>query len=99
MPPSGMLTWAFRLLLPPAAIVPDQSQEMVMTVAADGSVVPKPVETGPLSRDGLRVISSGLLPTDQVIINGLMRSRPGTKVTPQPGSVLPSTGPAAAFDG
>jgi hypothetical protein len=31
----------------------------------------------------LRVISSGLAPDDRVIINGLMRARPGSKVTPQ----------------
>ena len=87
------------LLVPDSAVMTDQSRKLVMTVAPDGSVVPKPVEVGSLSRDGLRVITSGLLPTDQVIINGLVRSRPGSKVTPQPGSVLPSNAPAAAFDG
>jgi RND family efflux transporter MFP subunit len=76
------------LLIPEDALATDQSRKLVMTVAADGSVVPKPVELGPLS-DGLRVISSGLAPTDQVIINGLMRARPGSKVTPQPGSITP----------
>ena len=74
------------LLLPDAAIASDQSQKLVMTVGADGTVVPKPVETGPLS-NGLRVIDSGLAPTDRVIINGLMRARPGSKVTPQPGAI------------
>jgi len=43
------------LLVPAAAIVPDQSRQMVMTVAADGTVVPKPVETGDLHR-GLRSV-------------------------------------------
>jgi RND family efflux transporter MFP subunit len=74
------------LLLPDSAIATDQSRKLVMTVAADGTVVPKPVEVGPLD-NGLRVIKAGLLPSDQVIINGLMRARPGTKVTPQPGSI------------
>ncbi len=50
-----------------------------MTVAADGTVVPKLVETGDL-RDGLRVIRGGLAPTDRVIIDGLVRARPGAKV-------------------
>ena len=49
------------LLLPDAAVVLDQSQHLVMTVAADGTVVPKIVETGDL-RGGLRVIRSGLEP-------------------------------------
>jgi hypothetical protein len=59
-----------------------------MTVAADGTVVPKLVEVGQLS-DGLRVITSGLAPSDRVIINGLVRARPGSKVTPQPGTIAP----------
>lgn len=74
------------LLLPDEAIATDQSRKLVMTVAADGTVVPKPVELGPLS-GGLRVISGGLEPSDRVIINGLMRARPGSKVTPQPGQI------------
>jgi RND family efflux transporter MFP subunit len=76
------------LLVPAAAIVPDQSKEMVMTVAADGTVIPKPVETGGLHR-GLRVIRSGLAPTDTVIIDGLVRVRPGAKVTPVAGTIAP----------
>jgi RND family efflux transporter MFP subunit len=74
------------LLLPDAAVSTDQSRKLVMTVAEDGTVVPKPVETGSLS-GGLRIISSGLSPSDRVIINGLMRARPGSKVTPRPGNI------------
>jgi RND family efflux transporter MFP subunit len=74
------------LLVPAAAIVPDQSSQMVMTVAADGTVVPKTVETGEL-HGGLRVIRSGLAPTDVVIIDGLARARPGAKVTPVTGTI------------
>ncbi len=73
-------------LLPDAAVSTDQSRKLVMTVAADGTVVPKPVDPGPLS-GGLRVINSGLAPDDKVIINGLMRARPGGKVTPEPGTI------------
>jgi RND family efflux transporter MFP subunit len=74
------------LLLPDAAVVPDQANEVVMTVAADGTVVPKQVEIGGLYR-GLRVIRSGLAPTDTVVINGLVRVRPGAKVTPTTGTI------------
>ena len=76
------------LLVPDSAVSTDQSRKLLMTVAADGSVVAKPVELGPLS-GGLRIVKSGLAATDRVIINGLMRARPGTKVTPQPGSISP----------
>jgi multidrug efflux system membrane fusion protein len=78
------------LLLPDSAIFSDQSRKLVMTVADDGTVVPKPVELGPLSGD-LRVINSGLAPTDRVIINGLMRARPGSRVTPQSGTIAVPT--------
>jgi multidrug efflux system membrane fusion protein len=48
--------------------------------------VPKPVEVGDL-RGGLRVIRSGLAPGDRVIIDGLVRAIPGTKVAPQNGTI------------
>ncbi|OAN45590.1 efflux transporter periplasmic adaptor subunit [Paramagnetospirillum marisnigri] len=73
------------LLIPDSAIVTDQSRKLAMTVK-DGTVTPKVVSPGPL-QDGLRVIRSGLAPDDQVIINGLMRARPGAKVTGQPGKI------------
>src|SRR5262249_6233104 len=59
------------LLVPAAAIVPDQSRQIVMTVASDGTVAPKLVETGDLEH-GLRVIRSGLAPTDRVVIDGIV---------------------------
>ena len=39
----------------------------------------KPVRTGP-ELDGYRVIREGLTGDETIIINGLMRVRPGTKV-------------------
>lgn len=74
------------LLLPDAAVVLDQSQHLVMTVAADGTVAPKIVETGDL-RGGLRVVRSGLEPGDRVVIDGLVRAVPGMKVAPQDGAI------------
>jgi len=76
------------LLVPAAAVVPDQSRQLVMTVTADDTVVPKPVETGDL-QDGLRVIRAGLAPGDRVVIDGLVRVRPGAKVTPVSGAIKP----------
>jgi RND family efflux transporter MFP subunit len=76
------------LLIPDSAISSDQSRKVVMTVSPDGAVVPKLVEVGTLDGD-LRVIKSGIGPDDRVIINGLMRSRPGSKVTPKPGTIAP----------
>jgi len=73
-------------LVPDASVVLDQSQRLVMTVAADGTVKPKIVTTGEL-RGGLRVIRSGLEPSDRVVIDGLVRAIPGSKVAPQDGAI------------
>ena len=74
------------LLVPDAAVLPDQSQHLVMTVSADGTVAPKQVEIGDI-RGSLRVIRSGLTPNDQVIIEGIPYARPGSKVAPQDGEI------------
>ncbi len=73
-------------LVPDAALGMDQSRTILMTVAPDGTVVPKAVETGAAVGD-LRVVKRGLAPDDRVIINGLMFAHPGTKVTPKPGTI------------
>ena len=57
--------------------------------------------------DGLRVIRKGLAPNENVIINGLMRLRPGIKVAPTLTTMEPSDSgraqsaqaPAAATEG
>jgi hypothetical protein len=74
------------MLVPDAAVLPDQSQHLVMTVSADGTVTPKQVEIGDI-RGGLRVIRSGLTPNDEVIIEGIPYARPGSKVAPQDGEI------------
>ena len=70
------------LLVPDTAVLPDQSEHLVMTVSTDGTVVPKQVEIGDI-RGGLRVIRSGLTPNDQVIIDGIPYAKPGSKVAPE----------------
>jgi RND family efflux transporter MFP subunit len=78
------------LLVPDAALIADQSTMLVMTVTADGTVVPKLVQVGQLEGD-LREITAGLAASDRVIIAGLVRARPGAKVTPQPGNIKLAT--------
>jgi multidrug efflux pump subunit AcrA (membrane-fusion protein) len=60
---------------------------MLFTVAPDGTVVPKQVELGPVTDDNLRIIRSGVTADDQIIISGLLRARPGQKVTPEQGKI------------
>ena len=74
------------LLVPDAAVLPDQTRHLVLTVAPDDTVVPKPVETGD-ERGGLRVIRSGLNADDRVIIEGLPYASPGSKVSSKDGDI------------
>jgi multidrug efflux system membrane fusion protein len=82
------------LLIPDGAIASDQSRKIVFTVADDGTVGTKLIELGPMV-DGLRVIRSGLAPTDRIVIDGLQRARPGQKVKPEDGKIE-ATAPKAA---
>jgi RND family efflux transporter MFP subunit len=75
------------LLVPDASVVTDQSTKMLFAVAPDGTVVPKPVELGPVVDGNLRIIRSGIGKDDEVIVSGLLRARPGQKVTPEQGTV------------
>jgi hypothetical protein len=59
---------------------------MVLTVSPDGTVASKQVQIGDI-RGGLRVIRSGLAPTDKVIIEGIPYAAPGSKVAPQDGAI------------
>jgi RND family efflux transporter MFP subunit len=74
------------LLVPDASVLPDQSEHIVLAIGRNDVVTPKQVQIGDL-RDGLRVIRSGLTSSDQVIIEGIPAARPGSKVSPQTGSI------------
>jgi multidrug efflux pump subunit AcrA (membrane-fusion protein) len=74
------------LLVPDAAVLSDQSDHLVLILGKDNVVIQKKVEVGDL-RGGLRVIRSGLAPTDKVIIEGIPSARPGSPVSPKPGLI------------
>jgi RND family efflux transporter MFP subunit len=85
------------LLVPDTALQADQSNQVLMTVAPDGTVQAKIVQTGAVV-NGLREIESGIGPNDKIVINGLMRAWPGAKVTPEPGKITASTAAASSAD-
>lgn len=76
------------LLVPDEAVQADQARKVVLTIGRDNMVVAKPVQIGPLV-NGLRVIQSGLLPDDRVIISNYQAAISGTKVDPKPGRIAP----------
>lgn len=67
------------VLIPDEAIGADQNERIVYEVREDGTVVTKPVRLGP-KLHGYRVIRSGMTGDEIIVVNGLMRARPGTKV-------------------
>ena len=70
------------LLLPDVAVGTEQVRKYVLVVDEEDVTRTKYVTLGPMV-DGLRVIASGIGAEDRVIVNGLMRTRPGMKVAPQ----------------
>jgi RND family efflux transporter MFP subunit len=69
------------MLVPDTAIGTEQVRKFVYVLDANNVATPKYVTLGQLV-DGLRVVK-GLKADDTVIVNGLMRVRPGAKVTPE----------------
>ncbi|RWX36693.1 efflux RND transporter periplasmic adaptor subunit [Rhizobium leguminosarum] len=70
------------VLVPDEAIGSDQNQRVVYVVEADGTVTTKPVRPGP-RLFGYRAIREGLSGEETIVVNGLMRARPGSKVNPE----------------
>jgi len=72
---------AVALLVPDSAIGTEQVRKFVYVLDKDNVANPKYVTLGQLV-DNLRVVE-GLDPQDTIIVNGLLRVRPGAKVTPE----------------
>lgn len=70
------------ILINDSAIGTDQTLRYVLLLGPGNKVELRPVELGP-TVDGLRVVRSGLKPGDTIVVNGLMRVRPGMQVNPE----------------
>jgi multidrug efflux system membrane fusion protein len=64
-----------------AAIGTDQDRRFVLVVGPGDTLAYRPIVPGRLT-DGLRIVTAGLKPGERIVVNGLMRVRPGMKVTP-----------------
>lgn len=69
------------LLVPDSAVGTEQIRKFVYVVDGENTVRQKYIELGSL-QGALRVVRSGLDGQDRIVVNGLMRVRPGAKVTP-----------------
>jgi RND family efflux transporter MFP subunit len=76
------------VLIPDEAIGSDQDRRIVYVVGDDGAVAAKPIRPGP-KIDGYRVVRDGLRGDETIVVEGLMRIRPGVKVTPHPTTLPP----------
>ena len=74
------------LLVSDRAVGTDQGQKYLLVVGQENVVVVKPVELGP-EAEGLRVVRGGITGDDEIIINGIVNARPGSKVSPQEGDM------------
>jgi RND family efflux transporter MFP subunit len=83
------------LLVRDAAIGTDQDRKFVLVVGQGDTLAYRPVVPGRLV-DGLRIIDSGLQAGEHVVVNGLMRVRPGMKVAPQLSDMTAPDSAAAA---
>ena len=70
------------LLVADRAIDTDQGEKVLYIVNKNHEVVSRPVRMGALHA-GLREITDGLKPGEQVIVNGLQQVRPGITVEPK----------------
>ncbi len=73
---------AKALLVPDAALLSDQQGRYAMVVNEKDEVEVRRVEIGALEGSN-RVVTSGLTPEDRVIVLGVLKARPGSKVTPK----------------
>ena len=65
------------------AVGTDQSKRYVMVVNAESKAEYREITLGPVAANGLRVVSSGLKPGEQIVVNGLQRVRPGSLLAPK----------------
>ena len=82
------------LIVPTSVIGNDQEGDYVLVVGAGDVVARRGVVKGPLTTNGC-ALRSGLTAQDRVIVNGIMRAKPGDKVTPVTGAAGQSA-PSAA---
>jgi len=76
------------VLVPDEAVASDQDRRVVYVVAADGTVSAQPVRLAQ-QIDGYRVVREGLKGDETIVVNGLMRVRPGAKIAPKPITLPP----------
>lgn len=85
-------------LVPQAAVIQSERGFIVWTVGADNKVVPTPLKMGTwLGKNW--IVQSGLKPGDRVVVDQIIKIRPGAMVAPTVVTLEPTTTAANARDG
>ena len=77
------------VLVPERSVASDQGQKYVVVVKEDNTAEFRPVQVGTLF-DTMRVIKEGLKAGETVVVDGLLKVRPGQKVEPKPAAEAPA---------
>jgi membrane fusion protein, multidrug efflux system len=85
------------VLVPERCVASDQGQKYVVAVSKDNAAEFRPVELGTLF-DTMQVVKSGVTAGETIVVDGLLKVRPGEKVDPKPASASAIPGPAAPAD-
>lgn len=78
------------LLVPERALGIDQSGHYLLAVDAHGTVSSRPVRIG-IAMGDLRVVSGEIAAGDSIIVEGLLRARPGARVVATPAAARATT--------
>jgi len=84
------------IAIPQRAVLEGPNSKIVMTVNPQGMVEPRPVQVGEWSGDEW-VITGGLNPGDKVIIDGVVKARPGSPVKIAQAAVVGTSGSAGGM--
>ena len=82
-------------LVPQAAVVQTEQMRAVWVVGADGKANMRPVQTGGWV-EGDWVVTSGIKAGESIVVDNLMKMRPGIAVQPNAGAPRQAEAPAAA---
>ena len=80
------------ILIPKRAVQEIQGMQTVLVVGADNMVALRTIKPGE-SVGSLLIVQDGLKPGERVIVDGIQKARPGTKVNP---SAAPANSPSEA---
>lgn len=79
-------------LVPQSAVTQTEGGPVLMLVGADNKVMPRPVKLGDWQGRNW-VVTAGLEPGDQVILDNLIKLRPGATVAPRAAGEAPANVP------